>query len=223
MKILILFFSIQLLLACGLPVHSESRIIFKDAFSGFKMDKNATPSFKKTNFKFENGKNIQLDNCSQVLKLNHENLAEYEVFRFRLVKLDCKALDKITRSDSFKKSYYPRSLNVTFFKKLPAASVPLLSEHDYSDRQEKTLGDLGENMQFYRENNHSVKIVTPADEYYISVLARADFNNDGIEDLLIKSEWYARHAHGKHADILIITRKSDNLKSVIIWRANKVE
>ena len=79
------------------------------------------------------------------------------------------------------------------------------------------------NTQITLEKENTFKLLTKEDEVYLTLLARGDFTNDGFEDLLIQAEWYARNAHGKHVDLLILSRLDKDGTVEIDWRLNNID
>jgi hypothetical protein len=50
------------------------------------------------------------------------------------------------------------------------------------------------------------------------VMARGDFDRDGIEDLLLRLDWYISTAFGKGFDLIMVTQASESSKPMLIWR-----
>ncbi|WP_139309913.1 hypothetical protein [Teredinibacter haidensis] len=51
------------------------------------------------------------------------------------------------------------------------------------------------------------------------VLARADFNNDGFEDIFLRLDWNITTAFGKGFDWIIVSKASANQLPTIVSRA----
>ena len=49
-------------------------------------------------------------------------------------------------------------------------------------------------------------VTSASDERAYHVLGRADFTGDGLEDLLIRVDWHARHALGRGTDLFILEK-----------------
>lgn len=103
-------------------------------------------------------------------------------------------------------------------RRFPASATPILSEADLQQKEGHTIGSLYADANFSSDNKNTIRVITDDDEYYFTTLARADFNLDGVEDLLIRAEWYARNAHGKHVDLVILSQQTHQGSLKIEWR-----
>lgn len=119
-------------------------------------------------------------------------------------------------------TYFANKINKELIKQLPAESVPILSRTDLNKRKEKTLFNYNKSLEVIIENSSIAKVLTKEDEYYFTVMAKADFTGDGIEDLLIRTEWYARKAFGKHVDLIVLSKISKDTSVKISWRLSKI-
>ncbi|NOX91102.1 MAG: hypothetical protein GXP18_01225 [Gammaproteobacteria bacterium] len=101
---------------------------------------------------------------------------------------------------------------ISFYSELPAIVKPLLQHDKPNQLSNKTLGNYMAKTKISLEKNSNAKIINSEDEIYVTLLAQGDFTHDGIEDLLIKTEWYARKIFGKHADLLILTSINQDIQ-----------
>ena len=193
----------------------------KDAFSGFTFSKNKT-LLEGYKYKNHDRKVITFKRCKEALDYNISDIASHDYFRFKLLVVSCKAIRKFKIAKSSTQSFFPKKLDDNFYKILPALATPYLSKTEYMQRENKTIKQAYKSLKV-TSKDHTAKIITNEDEIYITVLARGDFNNDKIEDLLVSSEWYAKHGHGKHTDLVVLSKTRKDKKLKIDWRLNTVK
>ena len=173
-------------------------------------------------YKTANSELINFDSCIKAVQAGESQIAGYELFRFRLLLNSCYALEKYLSAKPSNKNYFQQDFNGTSVKDFPAASVPLLNQEHKKNSLNKTLNQHLKIVEISTETNGSIKVLTEEDELYYSLMARGDFTNDGIEDLLVKSEWFARKARGKHVDLLILSKTDKDQPITIYWRLMKI-
>ncbi len=219
--ILIIFF-----LTASSPAYTDTRHSIKStlnvqAFPGFEINKNKT-SATLTGYEYQaiEGKTIKLENCNQAINTNSSIVADFEYFRFKQLVISCIAIQQFAKATDAKITWFPEKPDMSFYAELPAIVKPLLHKNEPSQLGKKTLGNYIIETNISIEMDNMAKIINSEDEIYVTLLARGDFTHDGIEDLLIKTEWYARKAFGKHADLLILTRTSKKALVNVYWRLN---
>jgi len=192
-----------------------------DAFSGFTFTKNKI-TLEGYDYKNHERKVITFNSCKEALDYNISDIAGHDYFRFKLLVVSCKAVNKYTTAKSSAQSLFPTKLDDTFYKDLPALTTPYLSKTEYSQRENKTIKHAYKSLKITSKDN-TATLITKEDEIYITVVARGDFNNDTFEDLLVSSEWYAKNANGKHTDLVILTKTSKDKPIQIDWRMNTLK
>jgi hypothetical protein len=166
---------------------------------------------------------VSFNKCPQVDKYDENRIAEYDFYRFRLLRISCVALKKYFSAQSYQKIYFPKELSIELVNKLPAASIPQLNRSQKSQLAGKTIKSQYPDAVMSRQEARTVKVVTDEDEYYYSLMAIGDFTNDGIGDLLVRSEWYVRNASGKHVDLLVLSKTGNENTIDIAWHINGAE
>lgn len=157
--------------------------------------------------------------CNDILVYDYKNIATYEQFRFKLVTATCTAIYKYLNAKDFKYSFFPSTFSNSFIVNLPAHITPIINNHTFN-KQKKLSLNQAYNIISTKEKNKSTNILTKTDEFYIDILARGDFNDDGIEDLLVSSQWYARNARGKYNDLVILSKLAKDKPIKVTWRMN---
>lgn len=123
-----------------------------------------------------------------------------------MLRTSCIAINKYSIASSSAKNNFPFQLDTNFIYQLPALIIPILSNNDFERKQNLLVKTYAPLAQIVMEKENVFKLLTEEDEVYLTLLGRGDFNKDGFEDLLIQSEWYARKAHGKYVDLLILSK-----------------
>ena len=208
-------------LSCTAASNDISPTLNKDAFSGFTISGNNI-ALDGYNFKNHDREVIAFNSCKNALDYNIGDIAGHDYFRFKLLLVACKGINKYHTAQSSSQSLFPAKLDDDFYKDLPALTTPYLSKTEYTQRENKTIQQAYKSLKVTSKNN-TATLITNDDEIYITVLARGDFNNDKIEDLLVTSEWYAKHAHGKHTELVVLSKTAKDKPVQIDWRMNTLK
>ncbi len=227
MKILITFFLTQMfLLGCSTNGEIKDTKLYQENFPGFSFStKSDIPQSMLSGYEYQlvEGEVLVITSCEQADGIDISTIADYDYFRFKILLVSCIAIDKYSTATAAHKNNFPSKLDEAFIYQLPATIVPLLSKAEGTQREGQSVKSYDANTQITTEKENSFKLLTTEDEVYLTLLARGDFTNDGLEELLIQSEWYARTAHGKHVDLLILSRPDDSGAVEISWRLNKLD
>ncbi len=222
MKLRTLYITICLFIAaCVNAENSFKPQITQAAFPGFNFAKSdAYEAVKLTDYEFKSttGPSVTFNSCPQVTAYNENNIAQFDFFRFRLLRVSCVAIQKSLLAAGYREQFLPGSLNTQLIERMPATAIPLLSKTQRQHVANKTMAEAFNSANMTIDNDGVIRVETADDEFYYTLLATGDFNNDGIGDMLVRVEWYARHAHGKHVDLLVLTQKSKKGPVSIVWR-----
>lgn len=192
-----------------------------DAFPGFVFsDTSKYDAVKLTNYTFQltDGTSAAFTSCHQVDKADSANIIERDYFRFQLLLTTCQAVKRYLASSPAQKSYFPQQLTKQLISDFPATAVPLINQTDEMQRANKTWAEYDAESQITLTNAASATVVTQTEDIYYYLMGRADFNQDGTEDLLIRSEMYIRDAFGKYVDLLVLSKDSENARITLDWR-----
>lgn len=148
--------------------------------------------FKPFPVKDKNGTEKSLDNCEDLLE-NITKFTELEAFRysdFNFHKMHCMAIKYISDSSESKKSFLPKDL---VFKNspqiLPKEFIPIYSMSDedaINAMPALTRWESGIKVKQVDDSDKGIVIFYQVEQdQVLAELARADFNNDGIEDALL--------------------------------------
>lgn len=209
-------------MSCSFESSAGNPVLYKEHFDFYKFGETLKETtFQWTmRFKDKSKKKIPFNNCNEITVFNQKDIALFDQFRFKLFVADCTALYKFSDAKTFNKTYFQKDLNTGFITSLPANIAPIINDHIFTKQKNKSFEEAY-TVTKVQKKNKSVNIYSKEDHFSIKVLARGDFDEDGLEDLLIASEWYARNARGKFNDLVIVTKKSANKPIEITWRIHK--
>lgn len=224
-KLFIIFAALIFLTACSTGKKLIDTKLYQEQFPGFVFGTQSNTSFPLlSGYEYQTieGKKLVITGCEQASHIDISTIADYDYFRFKLLLVSCIAVEKYSTVSAAHVNNFPSKLDENFIYQLPAAIIPLLSRSESSQRKGLSIKSYDASIQVTVEKENTFKLLTKEDEVYLTLLARGDFTNDGFEDLLIQSEWYARKAHGKHVDLLILSRTDGGGVISISWRLNKL-
>ncbi len=176
----------------------------------------------------KDGKNIYFDRCSQIDLIDEDDIKTSQYHIYKSIKLKCKAIKLyIEKGAHAKRTFFPKKITKAFIESLPATIGPVISEHLLSMRNGKTLAEyeLSEyesSLDISIIDKFEAKVVTKVYQTTFKIMARADFNNDGVEDLLARISWKVREAFGKGSDLFILEKKSTDEPILLTWRYTKI-
>ena len=218
-SLLVAIFLSTFQLACTAASNDIPPSLNKDAFSGFTISDQKI-LLEGYDFKNHDRKVIEFNSCKNTIDYDINDIASHDYFRFKLLLVACKAVNKYRTAQNSSSTFFPAELDNKFYENLPALTTPFLSNTEFTQRENKSIQRAYKSLKTTSKNN-TATLITDDDEIYITVLARGDFNNDKIEDLLVTSEWYAKHAHGKHTELVVLTKTGKDAPIKIDWRMNK--
>ncbi|MBJ7552096.1 hypothetical protein [Marinomonas ostreistagni] len=166
------------------------------------------------------GKSLPFSSCYQINNASDTEIETSQQHLLKLMKVNCLASDFYFQAQNSYKSFLPSAFDIHFIKALPPQAQPDLGGqplgHSFT-----TLGDAEPTMIERSSQEHSIEVELSGDLVVRYVeLARGDFNHDGVEDALIRLDWYVSTAFGKGFDLIMISRESDEEPPRISWRAN---
>jgi hypothetical protein len=117
-----------------------------------------------------------------------------------------------------KRSFFPARLKKSDIAAFPATATVRISEASMAQRQGKTLAEYENRFNVSIITPHSASVITKRDEWKYHIMARADFDEDGCEDLLLRVDWQARDAMGSGTDLILLSKKSRDAPTTVAWR-----
>ncbi|MGF1689677.1 hypothetical protein [Photobacterium kagoshimensis] len=212
------------LLACTANTSMFEKILFQEYFPGFVFSKTSDNVVSLNGYEYTllTTENLVVKTCEQAGEIDIATVADYDYYRFKLLLTSCIAIDKFATAVDSQGNNFPQEIDSEFIYQLPAAITPFINYSDFVRKQGESFLSYDEKTKVTIENENTFKLLTTQDEVYLTLLARGDFTQDGYEDLLIQSEWYARDAYGKHVDLLILSKKNIDGYVEVSWRLNEL-
>lgn len=166
------------------------------------------------------GKEVNLNSCDAVNSTSASNINTSQHHLLQLTKVNCTAAEYYFNAlkQGNTPSFLPHSLTAEFIKTLPAQAVPNLGGEPLKNRN-GTLIEAEKNLTVLSVDNGVVEVSLSGDVMvnYVT-MARGDFNNDGIEDMLLRLDWHISSAFGKGFDLLMVTQTGKSTRPSLIWR-----
>lgn len=166
---------------------------------------------------FKNNDERYLQSCMEIDATAINSIIEREANLLIMGKLDCAIAKRFIHAKPSTSSYLPQPLSIDYLKQLPANITPSFNEQQERNAQQKTLAELNINDINTVQDNVFEVLLNDVLSVKITEVARADFNADEIEDLMIMTEWLVTDSgDGEGVDLLIIEDKKQKPK--IMWR-----
>ncbi len=163
------------------------------------------------------GDTVQVKNCLEVAYLGQDKIVESEFARWELLKADCEAANRFYAAPEVAINYWPTTFDFPLVKSFPATAVPYLGGQSLDGR----TGNLGEHepkLTLLESNDHSVKISVEDMVVNYVVVAKADFNRDGYQDIFVRLDWYIESSFGDGFDWVVLTKTSSDTTPLMLWR-----
>ncbi len=168
--------------------------------------------------KRSNGKRIKFTRCKQVESAKERSIAKAQQQQFRLLVLNCAGLKQYAASKPAKRSFFPPQLTREVVAAFPATAVVPYDDEEMARRKGKTLYSYEKHFKVSVELDDSAKVQTADDKMNYVVMARGDFDSDGLEDILVRVDSKTRTAAGKDTDLVLLSQKSGLAAITVTWR-----
>lgn len=165
------------------------------------------------------GSPLRFDHCAQVTATRADDVAESQHALFRLLAINCLAASQYSATAAAVRSYFPRQLTRRLIAAFPAGAIVALNVDQASRPAPGTLAPRVGAAVVRVGADGAAAVATAHDETLYTVMARADFDADGIEDLLVRIEWRALDAMGSGVDLVLLTRTRAGGPIRLPWRA----
>ena len=171
---------------------------------------------------FKNNGERYLQSCREIDATAINSVIEREVYLLLAAKLDCAIARQFIYAEPATSSNLPQPLSIDYLKQLPANITPSFNEQQEQNAQQKTLVEFKINeVNNVQEHVFELLLNDVLSVKFIEV-ARADFNGNGVEDVMIMTEWLVTDSgDGEGVDLLIIEdkqQKPSEGKPKVIWR-----
>lgn len=214
-------FTIGMLLATTACAANISRQFYAAEFAGLAAS--ATESLASAPLDYEldrtEGGVMRFKDCNQVAQTQAHDIAASQYSLFELLAVNCLALRRYATSSAATKSFFPAGLTKQLVAAFPAAAIPPVNEEDLKRRTGTVLRSYEKRLTVAVLNTREARLQTATDEIEYAVMARADFDNDGIEDLLVRAQSEARGASGVGVELFLLSKTSKAGQVTLIWRS----
>jgi hypothetical protein len=165
------------------------------------------------------GKNVHFTSCLQVDGTSENDILTSEYTLYKLLSIHCKAIQiYIEKGTDARVSFFPQTIRKELVAAFPAVATPQVSKEAMAERLGKTLAIDEPGLKIKIVDKENADVLTSTDDITYTIMARADFNQDGIEELLVRMNWHVIDAFGKGADLFILEKKSPTDPIALTWR-----
>lgn len=158
-----------------------------------------------------------VDTCEKLFSANEKSLGPVpiELGAYQYMALKCYIAKAVYLAKSAKVSYLGKwVLNNSTVKQLPPQLAFVVSNDDKSivyraEAKHKSLGSMLSNAEITSkavDDNHHVIINNGVSIQELALVARGDFNGDGVEDLLVASENHLSGGRYRQYGLYVVTR-----------------
>jgi hypothetical protein len=166
----------------------------------------------------QTGTPILFNSCEKVALTKESTVLTEQFALFRLLQINCKSLQQYYSAALPRKSYFPPSFSANFIRLLPAAAVPNIGGNSLQGRT-GTLAEQETGLTFNTITPNSATVILDDDmEITYVLMARGDFDNDGVEDMLLRIDWSITSAFGSGFDLLMLSKTAENTPITVQWR-----
>lgn len=165
------------------------------------------------------GVDIQFKTIADVDRTNEASIAPVDFPLWRMLQANCAALKKFEQGQATAKSGFTLSLTESVVLGFPASAVPLASNDDLDLRGDKTLKQHEKDLVITVQGRDEARVTTPRDMWQYVVLAQADFDGDGIEDLLIRVDWRCLEGTAAGSEAFVLSKPTADSPTKVIWRS----
>ena len=199
-----------LLSSCSNTSKSYQPRFFSNNFVGLIVDK--VVDYQSVQLDYDltspDEKNVNFSSCQQVDSIQDQDILASEYHLLTMLRLNCKALKMYTTAGEAKTSYLGQLLDEKAIRNLPATAYPYVNNEDKAKRLNKTLSEYHTYLESELLLNGATRIETDVDTVIYQAIATGDFNNDSIEDVLIRIDWSVKNAFDKGSKLILLTKKS---------------
>lgn len=164
------------------------------------------------------GNPVLFKNCNDVKRTPETAVATHQYHLWRLMQLNCKAAAMINNASASTQSHWPSTFDYAFIAELPATAIPDLGGNSLDGRK-GLLKDAEPSLEITSIDSHSAEVIGGGDlAITYVVMARGDFDQDGMEDILLRLDWNIVTAFGKGFSLLLLAKPDFSAEAEIVWR-----
>lgn len=213
MKPLLFFAVILALSACSPNQNGIPKTINQKEFSGVT---SIGDTFKEVSLNYDldskDGKLIHFSSCTDIDKTPEKDIKEDQYQLFSMLKRNCLALKLYFEATNSAKSYLPASPSLEFIRTLPANAIP--DQGGNSKNLDVPLGESQPELTEISATANSIEVQFNDLNINYVVLAKGDFNHNGIEDMLLRMDWRVTSAFGSGFELFVVEAKDGDIQVI---------
>lgn len=166
-----------------------------------------------------NGNNLVVDNCSAVLGYKG-TVAQADAHGFTVLQFNCFAAQLFLKTPSTFVSHWSVGFSEPLYRSFSDIAYPNPSGQDYSVTS-NTHSTMADYVGAVDVNSIGDDFIVTSSNYIntkYQLIAKADFNYDGIEDWLIRMDWQLQAEEGVGVEWVALTKLTESSKPMILWR-----
>ncbi len=158
-----------------------------------------------------------MKDCFQVFATGETAIAQREHARWKWLKSSCTGASWYYRSPETASRYLDDTFDFALLKAFPATAVPYLGGQ-LLDGRNGNLDEKEPTLKLLESGDHNVKVSMDNMVIDYVLLARADFNRDGYQDLFVRMDWYIKDSFGQGFDWVVLTKIAPDASPMVLWR-----
>ena len=194
-----------------------ARWVSPEAFPGMVSDDTYISVRFDREFAGKEDQVILVSRCTDLSSVAESDIAYREYARWDWLRVDCQGLQRYDMAPATSVRYWPAAFDLALIESFPATAVPFLGGQGLDGRTGQ-LGSFSPGLELIDSTPLSVKVRTDGMVVNYVILARGDFNRDGVEDLFVRMDWYVEDAFGEGSDWVVVTRTGENQAPMLLWR-----
>ncbi len=166
------------------------------------------------------GPTLVFNTCSDLIGYSESDIAYDEYLFWSTVNINCLAAQAFIDSSTDFVSYWPGSLTPELLLTFPSVATANIGGQSLAVASEDgaTLADARDGFVINEVGEHFVYASRGVLNTKYLLVAKADFNFDGIEDWFIRLDWNISGASGIGTDWIALTKLSADKPPMILWR-----
>ncbi|MBI5259005.1 MAG: hypothetical protein HY855_21045 [Burkholderiales bacterium] len=137
----------------------------------------------------------------------------------RMLQLNCQALHRYVSSRPAHRSLLPGRWSVAAVGSLPGPTLPRLVPAAAASAGTETLSHAVGRRRISVGADGVARVRSAELLALYHLLARADFDADGLEDWLLRIDWAALHGDARGSELVLVSRVRRGAPVQVLWRA----
>jgi len=154
----------------------------------------------------------QFSSCTEVDNASEEEIKPDQYPLLRMLQINCEAIRRFLLAPDHARTAFPETLTTEWVQGLPATAVPDLGGNK-EETPDKTLAQRYKDFSATLINPHNVEAQFDDLDINYVVLARGDFNDDGMEEMLLRLDWDVVSAYGNGFTLVLVSTDGEGLRA----------